>query len=88
MIRSALTALLFLVPVTAHAADKALLLNDNEQAIFRQILDAATKAGGIQAAPYTVYFLNKLDAAPAVVPHKDEPAPAPPPHKDEPPADD
>ena len=91
MIRSAVTALLFLLPATAQAADKVLVLNDNEQAIFRQILDAATKSGGIQAAPYTVYFLNKLDSAPSVVPHKDDPVPvpaAPPPKKDEPPAHD
>lgn len=68
----ALTGLLALT-ATAHATDRALILNDDEQAALRQILDAATRAQGIQIAPVTVYLLNKLNSAPAVVEHKDEP---------------
>jgi hypothetical protein len=56
----------------AMAADKALMLNDNEQAALRHILDVATKAEGIAIAPVAVYFINKLDSAPAVVERKDE----------------
>ena len=66
--RTAIILLLTLTP--AFAADKALMLNEQEQAAFKQILDSATKAGGIQIAPTTVYFLNKLNVAPTVEPEK------------------
>lgn len=75
MIRLALTAIVFSFPVQAHAADRALMLTDDEQAAFRHILDVATKAEGLSIAQNTVYFLNKLNSAPTVVPHVDAPAP-------------
>jgi hypothetical protein len=77
MIRSAFTALAFIIPVAAHAADKAVMLTDDEQSALVQILDAATKAQGISIATNTVYFLNKIKSAPTVVPHVDAPAPKP-----------
>jgi hypothetical protein len=66
--------LALLYPFTAQAKDVALMLNDQEQAALRQILDVATKAGGMQIAPNTVYLLNKLNTAPVVTDHKDTPA--------------
>ena len=68
---------LLLLTSGAGATDKALILNDQEQAVLHQILDEATKFGGIEVAPNTVYFLNKLNAAPVVTPHKDEQPAAP-----------
>ena len=70
-----LTGLIFATTMPAHA-DVALMLNDNEQTAFRQILDAAVRGQGIQVAPEAVYLLNKLNTAPQVVPHKDDPPPA------------
>ena len=75
MIRLVLVALVLALPVKAFAADKALILSDDEQAAFRQILDAATKGSGIQIAPAAVYLLNKLNTAPVVTPHVDAPKP-------------
>ena len=57
----------------AHAADKALILTEDEQAVLRHVLDTATKAEGLSIAQNTLYLLNKLNAAPVVTPHKDEP---------------
>ena len=77
MIRIALTALIFALPAQAFAADRALMLTDDEQAALRHILDVATKAEGLGIAQNTVYFLNKLNTAPTVVPQVDVPAPKP-----------
>jgi hypothetical protein len=45
------------------AKDITMTLNDREQQAFLQMLDQATRAGGLQATPSTVYFLNKIQAA-------------------------
>lgn len=67
-----IAAILLTVPSIASAKDVALILNDDEQNAFRAVLDAATKAQGIQIAPMTVYLLNKLNSAGTVVEHKDD----------------
>jgi hypothetical protein len=45
---------------TAYAKDINLPLNDQEQAALRQILDIATKAGGLEIAPATIHFAEKI----------------------------
>lgn len=50
----------------AQAKDVALVLDDNDQIILRQVLDRATKALGMEIAPATVRLLNKLNTAPVV----------------------
>lgn len=44
----------------ATAKDINLPLNDREQAVLREILDVATKAGGLSVAQATVHFATKL----------------------------
>jgi hypothetical protein len=63
---------LLVLTTQSFAADKALMLNDDEQTALRQILDVATRAQGLQIAPTALYFINKINAAPSVVPHKDD----------------
>lgn len=70
----ALVGLLALI-TTANAADKALILSDDEQVVFRHVLDVATKAEGLGIAQNTLYLLNKLNSAPVVTPHVDAPKP-------------
>lgn len=48
---------------TAYATDKMLILNDQEMTALRQILDEATKYGGLQSARVAIYFDNKLSQA-------------------------
>ena len=69
------------LPQIAAAKNVALILNDDEQAALRVVLDDATKAQGLQIAPTTVYLLNKLNSAGTIVEHKDDPP------KDDPPKD-
>ena len=64
--RTLAIVLLTLLPSTAMAAEKALVLTDQEQAALVEILDAATKQGGLSIAGKTTYFLNKLNTAPVV----------------------
>jgi len=73
----------------AHAKDVALILNDQEQASLRQVLDIATRADGLQIAPLTVYLLRKLEAAGVVtnVKPKDDAKPDEP-KKESSPSDD
>ena len=66
MIRLFLTALVLAFPAQAHAADKALILSDDEQTALRRVLDVATKAEGLQIAQTTLFLLNKLNSAPVV----------------------
>ena len=58
--------LTFIMFTTVAYADKALILNADEQKIFAQVVDTAIRGGGIQIAPAAVYLLNKLNAAPEV----------------------
>ena len=75
--RALLRALLLLLVLgtPAVAGEKALILNDQDRQEFLQVLDQATKMGGLAIAPVTVKLLNKLQSAPAV---KEHPAGAPP----------
>lgn len=63
---------LLLLSSSASAKDVILVLTEQEQAALRHVLDAATKAEGMQVAPATVYLLNKLNTAPEAVEHKDD----------------
>ena len=47
----------------ASAKDITLILNDQEQQAFVQVLDAATRTGGLAATQGTVFFYNKLQTA-------------------------
>ena len=69
---------LILMTSPAQAADHALILNDEEIKVLRQMLDVATKAQGLAVAKFAVYFDDKLANAPAVKEHKDD-KPAEPP---------
>lgn len=51
----------------ASAKDVMIILNDDDQQAFRTVLDQATRYGGIQSAPLTLYLLNKLNGAMTVV---------------------
>lgn len=58
----------------AHAADKALILNDQEQVAYRAILDAAIKANGLNTISRNAFVLSdKLDAAGVVTDQKNVP---------------
>lgn len=67
--------LLVALSASAQAKDVMMVLTDQEQAALRHVLDAATKAEGMQVAPVTVYFQNKLNTAMEVVDHKENPDP-------------
>lgn len=58
--------------VLVQAKDITLTLNENEVSAFKQVLDVATRAQGMQIAPLAVYLTNKLNAA-------ENPPPPPPP---------
>lgn len=62
---------LIALSTAAEAKDVMLVLNDQEQAALRRVLDSATKSEGMQLAPITVYLLNKLNSAAEVVERKD-----------------
>jgi ABC-type sugar transport system substrate-binding protein len=47
----------------AIAKDITLTLNDQEQQAFIQLVDQATRTGGLQVTQTTVYFYNKLQTA-------------------------
>ena len=65
--------LLIALSTSADAKDVMIILNDQEQAAMRRVLDSATKSEGIQVAPITVYLLDKLNKAMEVVEKKDNP---------------
>ena len=67
-------ALMLLIFSAARAVPVTITLTDEEQRALYQILDAATKAGGLEQAKVTLYFLNKLTGASA--PQAAAPAPA------------
>jgi hypothetical protein len=60
-----------------RAADMTITLNDDEQKALVQILDLATKYGGLSVAPATAFFQNKLVQAAnhAATPALAEPSP-------------
>jgi len=66
-------ALIALSLGTARAGDKALVLNDDEQKQLVQVIDAAMKGYGAQVGRQGGHLLDRLDSAPSVVPHKEEP---------------
>jgi hypothetical protein len=55
--------MLLLLTGGAQAADKALILNEQEQRDLVTILDAATKAQGLAIAASTLRLLYKLQSA-------------------------
>lgn len=63
---------LLALTLPASAKDVMLVLNDQEQAALRHILDSATKSEGLQVAQATVYLLNKLNTAPEVTERKND----------------
>ena len=67
-------ALLLALTGAADAADKALILNDQEQRDLVALLDAATKAQGLAMAPQALRLYYKLQAAGVVTEQKTEPA--------------
>lgn len=78
---TAAALLLFTLP--ASAADKALVLNDGQQAALKQTLDAAIRANGLSTTSRNALILSDmLDAAPVVTartddkPKEDKPKPA------------
>ena len=50
----------------AQAKDVALILNDQEQQMMLQAIDATVRAQGVQAASSMLHLLQKLQTAPAV----------------------
>lgn len=76
--RAILAALLLAAIVPAHAADKALILNDQEQSAYRAILDTAVRASGLSPLSRNAFILSdKLDAAGTVTERKTDPPPNP-----------
>lgn len=66
-------ALAILLSGTAQAADKALILSDQEQAAYRAVLDAAIRANGLSPISRNAFILSdKLDQAGVVTEHKDD----------------
>lgn len=63
--------ILVALSTAAEGKDLMIILNDQEQAALRRVLDSATKSEGIQIAPITVYLLDKLNKAMEVVEHKE-----------------
>lgn len=72
--RAALVFAVCLTAGNAQAKDVALVLDDNDQQVMRQVLDRATRVLGLEIAPATVHLLNKLNAAPVVTQRNDEPS--------------
>lgn len=67
-----------IVATSAAAKDITVTLNDEEQRVLLQILDAATKAQGLQVAQATVFFVKKLDDAAKAADAVPLPPPKPP----------
>lgn len=62
--------------VSARSADKALILNDQEQAALRTALDAAVRANGISPISRNAFVLfDKLESAGTVTEQKPMPEP-------------
>ena len=57
----------------ACAADRALMLNEQEQAVLHGLFDRCVRAAGLACANDALYFDNKLQAAPTIVEKKDDP---------------
>ena len=68
---------LFLSCCPAQSAEKMFILNDQEQAAFMAVLDAATRAQGLQIADVTIHLRNKLNGAMVIMKKEDIPTPAP-----------
>ena len=69
---------LILLTTAAQAKPVILTLDDQEQAQLMQILDAATRQGGLNAATATVHLLQRLQAAPVLTGERATPEPAKP----------
>lgn len=63
MLRASFIAAIVLASATlTQAKDIVLPLNEREQTALRELLDLATKAGGLTSAPAAVHFANKMQA--------------------------
>jgi len=63
MIRAAFVIAFTLIVSQANAAERALILTDEELTGLRQLLDLAVKQSGMQVAPFAVYINNKINSA-------------------------
>jgi hypothetical protein len=71
-----LLMLAVLIVTPAHAADKALILSDQQQGAYRAILDAAIRANGLSSLSRNAFILSDmLDQAGVVTEHKENPPP-------------
>ena len=73
MIKLPVAALVLLFTASAAGADKALILNDQDQKDLVQVLDAATRAQGLSIAATSLRLYQKLLAAPSITEQKDAP---------------
>lgn len=62
--------LVFFVSAPAIAADRAIVLNDNEAAALVQLIDEALKSKGAALAQNAAYWLTKIQNAPTVTEQK------------------
>jgi len=70
--------LLLALSSSAYSAERMLMLDANNEAVLRAIIDRATTAptkSPTADARLTVYMLNLLDSAPMVAEHKEETVP-------------
>jgi hypothetical protein len=65
------------LPTLAIAKDVTITFNEQEQTAFIEVLDQATRGGGLKAASATVYFQNKFQQAVALASMPVPAAPAP-----------
>lgn len=68
-----LAMVLALAASSAGAADRALILNDQEQAVLHGLFDRCVRAAGLACTNDALYFDNKLQAAPTIIEKKDDP---------------
>lgn len=69
-----LAALVLIVMASvAKAKDVTITFNETEQQALIQVLDQATRTGGLTAAQGTLYFANKLQAAVNAAPAASDP---------------
>ena len=62
--------ILLLLVLPVHAADRAMILNDQDQRDLVQMLDTATRAQGLSIAPTALRLYNKLQTSGVVTEQK------------------
>jgi len=58
-----LAAAVIMIATPVSAKDVTITLDDREQQALVQVLDSATRTGGLAATQGTLYFYNKLQTA-------------------------